>query len=58
MLNAFLDVFEGWHVATADIKGAFLKAKVPEELELIFKMTGGLAQLMCDLDDKLECDGQ
>jgi hypothetical protein len=27
MLNAFIDAYEGRHVATVDIKGAFLKAK-------------------------------
>jgi hypothetical protein len=42
MLNAFVDFFEGWHVATVNIKGAFQKAKVPEELELIVKITGEL----------------
>jgi hypothetical protein len=56
MLNAFIDAHEGRHVATVDIKGAFLKAPVPEDLELIVKMTGELAKLMCELDPELECD--
>ncbi len=56
MLNAFIDAHEGRHVATVDIKGAFLKAPVPEDLELIVKMTGELAQLMCELDPELQCD--
>ncbi len=42
----------------ADIKGAFLKAKVPEDMELIVKIGGELAQLMCELDPTLECDEQ
>jgi hypothetical protein len=56
MLSSLIDAFEGRQVATVDIKGAFLKAKVPEELELIVKMTGELAQMMCELDSSLECD--
>jgi hypothetical protein len=47
MLNAFIDAHEGRYVATVDIKGAFLKAKVPNNMELIVKMTGELAQIMC-----------
>ncbi len=43
-MNAFIDAHEGRHVITIDIKGAFLKAKVPDDLELIVKMTGELAQ--------------
>jgi hypothetical protein len=43
-LNAFIDAHEGRHVIMIDIKGAFLKAKVPDDLELIVKMTGELAQ--------------
>ena len=42
MLNAFIDAHEGRHVAAVDIKGAFLKAKVPEHLDLIVKMSGEL----------------
>ncbi len=33
MLNAFINAFEGRHIATVDIKGASLKADVPPELE-------------------------
>jgi hypothetical protein len=40
MLNAFIDAHKRRHVATVDIKGAFLKAKVREEMELIVKMSG------------------
>lgn len=46
MLNAFIDAFEGRHVATEDIKGAFLKASIPKDLELIVKMTGEMAQMI------------
>jgi hypothetical protein len=56
LLSCMIDAFEKRHVATVDIKGAFLKAPVPEDLELIVKMSGELAQLMCELDDSLECD--
>jgi hypothetical protein len=58
MLNSLIDAFEKRHVATVDIKVAFLKAKVPEELELIVKIGGELAQMMCELDTLLECDEQ
>jgi hypothetical protein len=56
ILQAFIDAYEGRHVATVDIKGAFLKAPVPEELELVVKMTGEMAQMMCELDPELQCD--
>jgi hypothetical protein len=58
LLNAFIDAFEGRHVVTVDIKGAFLKASVPGDLELIVKMTGEMAQLMCEMDPTLQCDEQ
>jgi len=53
MLNAFIDAFEGRHVMTVDIKGAFLKAKVPEDMELMVKMTGELAQIMCKINPEM-----
>jgi hypothetical protein len=56
MLNAFIDAHEGRYVATVDIKGAFLKAKVPNKKELIVKMTGELAQIMCEIDPNLKQD--
>jgi hypothetical protein len=56
MLNAFIDAHEGRFVATVDIKGAFLKAKVPDDMELMVKMTGELVQLMCDIDTSLNRD--
>ena len=40
----------GRHVAMVDIKGAFLKAKVPDELELIVEMSGELMNLMYEID--------
>jgi hypothetical protein len=43
MLNAFIDAHKGRHVATVDIKGAFLKAKLPDHMELYVKMNGELA---------------
>jgi hypothetical protein len=56
MQNTFINAHEGRHVVTVDIKGAFLKAKVPDELELIVKMTGEMAQIMCELDPELQCN--
>ncbi len=43
-------------MVTIDIKGAFLKAKVPEDLELIVKMEGELAELMCELEPSYQLD--
>jgi len=54
MLNAFVDAYEGRHVVTVDIKGAFLKAKVPEDMELIVKIDGELMHLMCKKDCELK----
>jgi hypothetical protein len=56
MLNAFIDAYEGGYVATVDIKGAFLKAKVPNNMELIVKITGELAKIMCEIDPDLKQD--
>jgi hypothetical protein len=58
MLNAFIDAHEGRHVAAVDIKGAFLKAKVPEHLDLIVKMSGELMNLMCEIDPSLRSKDQ
>ena len=41
---------------TVDIKGAFLKAKVPDDLELIVKMEGDLAILMNQFCDEFKID--
>jgi hypothetical protein len=56
MLCSLIDALEQRYVATIDIKGAFLKAKVPGDLELIVKMDGELAETFVDLnpDFKLE----
>jgi hypothetical protein len=56
--NAFIDAHEGRHVVTIDIKGAFLKAKVPDNLELMVKMTGELAQIMCEIDSSLKVNDE
>jgi hypothetical protein len=58
MLSASFDAFEGRHVVTVDIKGAFLEAKVPDDMELIVKMTGELAQIMCEINPEMKCDDQ
>jgi hypothetical protein len=52
--NAFIDAHEGRHIVTIGIKGVFLKAKVSEEMELILKMSGELAQIMCGIDSSLK----
>ncbi len=54
MLSSLVDAFEKRHVVTIDIKGAFLKAKVPVDMELIVKMEGELAELFCELDPTLQ----
>ncbi len=57
-MNAFIDAHEGRHVVTIDIKGEFLKAKVPDKLELMVKMTGELAQIMCEIDSSLKLNDE
>jgi hypothetical protein len=56
MLSTLIDAYEKRHVRTVDIKGAFLKAKVPDDLELIVKMEGDLAILMNQLCEEIEID--
>jgi hypothetical protein len=52
MLCSLIDALEGHEVTTIDIKGAFLKARVPEDLDLIVKMEGDLARIFCELNPK------
>jgi len=40
MLCSLIDALEGRDNITIDIKGAFLKARVPKELDLIVKIDG------------------
>lgn len=40
-------------MVTIDIKGAFLKARVPDDMELIVKMKGELADLYCELNPNM-----
>jgi hypothetical protein len=56
MLSTLIDANEKRHVRTVDIKGAFLKAKVPVDVELIVKMEGDLAILMNQLCDDFKID--
>ncbi len=56
MLSSLIDAHEQRHVATIDIKGAFLKAKELENMELIVKMEGELADLICELDPRYKLD--
>jgi hypothetical protein len=56
MLSTLIDAYEKRHVRTVDIKGPFLKAKVPDDLELIVKMEGDLAILMNQLCDDFKID--
>jgi hypothetical protein len=47
MLSSLIVAVERRHVRVIDIKGAFLKARVPNGMELLFvKMEGELAQMM------------
>jgi hypothetical protein len=48
MMCSLIDALEKRHVVTIDIKGAFLKAGVPNDLELIVRMEGELAELFED----------
>jgi len=41
-----------------DIKGAFLKAKVPDNLMLMVNMTGELASLMHKINHDMKCNEQ
>jgi hypothetical protein len=50
MLCTLIEAFEGQYVATVDNKGAFLKAKVPDDMELIVKMDGELAETFVKLN--------
>lgn len=56
MLNSLINAHEGKEVVTIDIKGAFLKAKVPDEMELIIRMDGDLAILFCELHPEFQLD--
>lgn len=56
MLCTLIEALESRYIATVDIKGAFLKAKVPENMELIVKMDGGLAETFSELNPEFELD--
>ncbi len=45
-----IEAYEQRNVISIDIKGEFLKAKVPDDMDLILKMEGELVELMCELD--------
>jgi hypothetical protein len=50
MLCTLIEALEGRYVATVDIKGVSLKAKVPDDMELIVKMDGELAETFVKLN--------
>jgi hypothetical protein len=56
MLCTHIEALEGRHVVTVDIKGAFLKAKVPDGLELIVRMDGELAEAFSELNPEFKLD--
>lgn len=56
MLCSLIDALEKWHVVTIDIKEAFLKAHVPDDLELIVKMEGELVELFAELNPEFKLD--
>jgi hypothetical protein len=56
MLCSLIDALEKRHVVMVDIKGALLKAHVPDDLELIVKMEGELAKLFTELNPKFKLD--
>ena len=59
MLSSLVYAYERRHIRTIDIKGAFLKANVPEDLKLIVKMDRQLAEPMNELrpDFKIDEEG-
>jgi hypothetical protein len=58
MLSNLIDAMEHQYVATVIIKGAFLKAKVPEDMELLVKMDGELAAAFAELNPEFQLDEQ
>jgi hypothetical protein len=56
MLSTLIDAHESHHVRTVDIKGAFLRAKVPEDMKRIVKMEGDLVILLNQLNDNFKID--
>jgi hypothetical protein len=59
MLSSLVDAVEWRYVRVIDIKGAFLKANIPENLELLVKIEGELALMMNFLqpDFHIQSDG-
>jgi hypothetical protein len=58
LLCSLIDALEGHDIITIDIKGAFLKANVPNELDLIVKMDGDLARIFCELNPNFVRQGE
>jgi hypothetical protein len=56
MSCTLIEALEGRYIATVYIKGAFLKAKVPDDMELIVKMDGELAEAFIELNPDFEVD--
>jgi hypothetical protein len=56
MLCSMIDALEGRYVTTVDIKGAFLKARAPKDLELLVKMDGELASIFCELNPSFKIE--
>jgi len=54
MLSCLIDAYEKGHVRTVDIKGAFIKAKVPDEMNLIVKLDRELSEVMQELSLELK----
>jgi len=58
MLCSMVDALEGREIITIDITGAFLKAHVPKDLDLIVKMDGDLARVFCELNPNFVRKGE
>jgi hypothetical protein len=58
MLCSVIDALEKRHVVTIDIKSAFLKVDLPEDLKLLVKMDGDLAELFCTLNAEFKINEQ
>jgi len=54
MLSSLIDAVEKRHVRVIDIKGAFLKTRVPNDMELFVKMEGELARMMNRLQPEFQ----
>ena len=46
-----IDVYEERNIATFDIPGAYLHAKMPADKNLILKLRGHFVDIICDINE-------